>query len=112
MVLFFRENNEEKMLTVMDWLQYTQGGNSMGKKAMSFLPFIKDMNDEFYDKHEHEEIFATFSTHKIYKSAIRTLLDFGRYQWRTAERCVKNMFSQSTVIATKGRIMENMLIHM
>ena len=89
MVLFFKKNTEEKMLTVMDWVRYTQGGNSMGKKAMFFLPFIKDMNDEFYDEHEHEEIFPTLSTHKICKSAIRTLLDFGRYQWRTAERCVK-----------------------
>ena len=50
MVLFFKKNSEAKMLTVMDWVRYTQGENSKGKKkAMYFLPFIRDMNDEFYD---------------------------------------------------------------
>ena len=90
MVLFYKQSRDEQMLTVMDWLWYTQaqGGNNSGKKAMFLLPFIKDINDEFYE-HEHEEIFATLSTHRVCKSAIRTLLDFGRSKWRTAERCVK-----------------------
>ena len=89
MVTFFKKNSEAQMLTVMEWVRYTQGGNGKGKKAMYFLPFFKDMNDEFYDEHTHEEILATLSKHKVCRSAIRILLDFGRIKWRTAERCVK-----------------------
>jgi len=85
MNLFYKKSRTDRMLTVMDWIRYTKRGN--GIKPMYYLPFSNDDSSEYYQE-ETEEVMKTLSFHKVCRSALRVILDFGRVQWGTAEKCV------------------------
>jgi hypothetical protein len=45
-------------------------------------PFINDDSSEFCEL-DREEVMKQLSSHKVCKSALRTILDFGIQQWKT-----------------------------
>jgi hypothetical protein len=96
---FYTKSRTERMLTIMDWIRYTKRGS--GIKPMYYLPFFNDDSTSEYHEDERLEVIKLLSVHKVCRSALRIVLDFGRFQWAAAENCVDTCSSPTHALQNR-----------
>jgi hypothetical protein len=108
MSTFYTKSRTERMLTIMDWIGYTKRGS--GIKPMYYLPFSNDDSTSEYHEDERLEVIKLLPVHKVCRSALIMVLDFGRFQWAAAENCVDTCSSPTHALQKRRSNMVSFLI--
>ena len=107
MLFFLNKSKPDHQQIIIEWLRYTQKNSrdqvleDDGNSRVFLLPFIAD--DENNDDDDFGGTLEELHTHKVCKSAITCILDFGIMQWATCQDAVDK--NRIPVHGNKNRVL-------
>ena len=107
MLFFLNKSKPDRQQIIMEWLRYTQQNSrdqvleDDGNSRVFLLPFIAD--DENDDDDDFGGTLEELRTHKVCKSAIACIMDFGITKWATCQDAVDN--NRIPVHGNKNRVL-------
>lgn len=104
MIFFFKLPKESKQQVIIEWIKYTKhmeqeeensdNNSPLVSRKLFLLPFVKedadDQDNEFELNQDEMNALEELTTHRVCKSAIAAILDFGIRQWKTCTAAAIN----------------------